>query len=149
MTYGEKAERLFLEGYNCSQAVLIAFEDVTGLPREVSARLASSFGGGMGRLREVCGAISGAFMVLGLLYGYESPEAKAEKAEHYARIQALAEQFRQRHGSIVCRELLKNPGTLPVPEDRTPEYYKSRPCLAMVRSAAELTERYLRENSQI
>lgn len=144
MTYGEKAEQLFLEGYNCAQAVLLAFEDKTGLPRSTAARLASSFGGGMGRLREVCGALSGAFLVMGLLGGYESPDAKAEKAAHYAQIQAVAAEFRQRHGSILCREILKNPDTMPVPQDRTPDYYKNRPCLWMVRSAAELVENWLR-----
>ncbi len=146
MTYGEKAEQLFLQGYNCSQAVLLAFEDLTELPREQGAKLAASFGGGMGRLREVCGGLTGAFMVLGLLYGYDSPEAKEEKAEHYGRIQGIAGEFRELCGSILCRELLDNPSTVPVPQDRTPEYYKERPCMRFVRAAADLVEKYIQEN---
>lgn len=146
MTYGEKAEQLFLEGYNCAQAVFLAFSDLTKLPETTAVKLASSFGGGMGRMREVCGALSGAFMVLGILYGYDSPLAKAEKADHYARIQQVAGWFREKYGTIVCRELLKDPTTLPAPEDRTPEYYRGRPCLRVVREAADLTARYITEH---
>lgn len=86
MNHSDLAEKLFLEGYNCSQAVLAAFEDVTGISRREALRLSSSFGGGMGRLREVCGAVTGAFMVLGLLYGYEDPKDRVAKTTHYARI---------------------------------------------------------------
>ncbi len=146
MTYAEKAKALFEEGYNCSQAVLLAFEDRTGLSRETAAALSSSFGGGMGRLREVCGAVSGMFMVLGLLYGYEDPKASAEKKAHYERIQLLAAKFRDENGSIICRELLglaKGPD-VPTPEARTKEYYKKRPCGELVACAAAITEEYIR-----
>lgn len=147
MTRREKAEGLFLEGYNCSQAVLIAFEDLHGLDRETAARLASSFGGGMGRLREVCGSVSGMFMVAGLLYGYDDPKAKEEKSEHYTRIQKLAADFTAENGSIVCRELLglTEKKQAPTPEERTTEYYKKRPCKTIVGMAAEMIDNYIKE----
>lgn len=143
----EKAEQLFLEGYNCSQAVLLAFEDLHGLDRKTAAKLSSSFGGGMARLREVCGSVSGMFLTAGLLYGYDDPEAKEEKAKHYDRIQKLAADFTAENGSIICRELLgltekKQP---PTPEARTAEYYKKRPCKTLVGIAAELLDNYIKE----
>ena len=121
MTRREKAEALFVEGYNCAQAVAIAFEDAHGIDRDTLAKLSSSFGGGMGRLREVCGCVSGMFMVAGLLYGYEDPKAKEEKAEHYERIQKLAADFTDENGSIICRELfgLTENKQTPTPEERT------------------------------
>lgn len=148
MTRGERAEALFMEGYNCAQAVVIAFEDLHGLDRETAAKLASSFGGGMARLREVCGGVSGMFLVAGLLYGYDDPKAKEEKAEHYARIQKLAADFQAEHGSIVCRELLglTEKKQAPVPEERTAEYYKKRPCPKIVGMAAEILDSYIKEN---
>ena len=146
MNHSELAEKLFLDGYNCSQAVVLAFEDVTGLPRKQALMLSSSFGGGMGRLREVCGAVSGAFMVLGLLYGYTEPEDQAGKRQHYARIQHLAAKFRELHGSIVCRELLKKPDTAPTPSPRTERYYHERPCQIMVRHTAMLVDQYIQEH---
>lgn len=147
MTRKEKAENLFLEGYNCAQAVVIAFEDLHGLDRETAAKLSSSFGGGMARLREVCGSVSGMFMVAGMLYGYDDPKAKEEKAEHYARIQKLAADFTVEHGSIVCRELLglTEKKQAPIPEARTPEYYKKRPCKEIIGMAAEILENYIKE----
>ena len=143
----EKAVELFGKGYNCSQAVAIAFEDLHGISRGTIARLSSSFGGGMGRLREVCGSVSGMFMVAGLLYGYDDPKAKEEKADHYARIQKLAEDFSTENGSIVCRELLglTEKKQEPTPEARTAEYYKKRPCKELVGMAAEIMENYIRE----
>lgn len=149
MTRGEKAEALFLEGYNCAQAVVIAFEDLHGLDRETVAKLSSSFGGGMARLREVCGSVSGMFMVAGLLYGYDDPKAKEEKAEHYARIQKLAAEFTAEHGSIVCRDLLglTEKKQDPTPEERTDEYYKKRPCKELIGRAAEIMDNYIKEYS--
>ena len=102
----ERATALFQEGYNCAQAVFCAFADVTGLDLETSARLASSFGGGLGRLREVCGAVSGAAMVLGMAEGYADPKDAQAKKDHYARVRDFAARFREANGSIVCRELL-------------------------------------------
>ncbi len=137
------AAELFINGYNCAQAVVIAFSDVTGLDRELSARISSSFGGGMGRMREVCGAVSGMLTVAGLLYGYHTPDDEAGKKAHYALVQELAGQFREQSGSIVCRELLKNPPSDPNPTPRTAEFYKQRPCARFVVLAAQILDRYI------
>ena len=144
----ERATELFLEGYNCTQAVFLAFEDLHGMDRWAAAALSSSFGGGMGRLREVCGTVSGMFLVAGALYGYDDPKAVQEKAEHYARIQELAAEFEKQNGSIICRELLglNVKKESPVPEARTAEYYKKRPCPQLAGCAAEIMERYIREH---
>lgn len=147
MDHGEKAAQLFLQGYNCAQAVAVAFCDVTGLQPEFAAKMASSFGGGMGRLREVCGAVSGMLMVAGLLYGYAVPGDDQIKKEHYQLVQHLAGQFREEVGSIVCREILKNPPTDPAPTPRTEEFYRKRPCTRMVMLAAQVLDRYLAEGS--
>ncbi len=139
--YAEKAENFFAQGYNCSQAVLLAFADECSLSETVAARLASSFGGGMGRLREVCGAVSGMFMVAGLCCGYDDPKAHSEKAAHYARIQQLAAEFKAANGSIICRELLnlnQNGASVPTPEASTDAYYQKRPCKALVGDAARI-----------
>ncbi len=146
MDHRMKAAELFLQGYNCAQAVVVAFSDVTGLEEKFSARMASSFGGGMGRMREVCGAVSGMLMVAGLLYGYDSFDDDAVKKAHYSLVQELAGQFREQIGSIVCREILKNPPSDPTPSERTAEYYKQRPCARMVYLAAEILDRYIDEH---
>ena len=144
--YGEKAKALFEQGYNCAQAVVLAFDDLTGLDNKTAAMLTSSFGGGMGRLREVCGAASGMFAVAGILKGYDDPKAKEEKAEHYAFIQNLADKFKTENGSYICRELLELPGaSAPVPEERTAEYYSRRPCGEYVRIAATILAKELEE----
>ena len=146
--YGKRAMELFTEGYNCSQAVFLAFSDKYDIEKTAAVKLASSFGGGMGRMREVCGAVSGMFMVAGLLYGYDDPKAKEEKAEHYARIQELAAKFTDINGSIVCRELLglSQKKDDPNPSERTEEYYKKRPCVQLCGIAAALMEQYIEEN---
>ncbi len=148
MNRGELAAQNFRSGCNCAQAVLLAFSDLTGLEDDVAMKLASSFGGGMGRLREVCGAVSGMFMVAGLLYGDGTVPSHEAKTAHYARIQELAARFREENGSILCRELLQGVPTdkTAVPEHRTPEYYKKRPCADLVRDAALLMERYIVEH---
>ena len=146
--YGQKAKKLFLEGYNCSQSVFLAFEDKYDMDHSMAMKLSSSFGGGMGRLREVCGAVSGMFMVAGLLYGYDEPKNFEAKSEHYARIQELADEYRERNGSIVCREILglgKGKAD-PVPSRRTKEYYQKRPFPDLVAMAAAIMEEYIREN---
>lgn len=148
-SHADKACSLFVEGRNCSQAVFVAFCDVMGLDEELALRLSSSFGGGMGRMREVCGACSAMFMVAGILYGYSSKDDINEKAEHYRRIQHLAEQFKEYYGTINCGELLKglNVTSSPVPEQRTEQYYKARPCVKFVRSAAEILDEYINANT--
>ncbi len=143
MDHSLQAAELFLQGYNCAQAITVAFSDVTGLDRDFSARMASSFGGGMGRLREVCGAVSGMFMVAGLLYGYDSTDDDVAKKAHYTLVQELAAQFREQAGSIICREILKNPPSDPNPSPRTAEYYQKRPCARMVVLAAQILDRYI------
>ncbi len=142
----EKAKELFLQGYNCSQAVLGAFCEDIGLEFEIAIKLSSSFGGGMGQLREVCGAVSAVFMIAGFKKGYTSPADKEAKAEHYKLIQSLAKQFTEKRGSIICRDLLKMKPTGTVEHhDRDEQYYKSRPCLVLVEEAALLAERFLEE----
>ena len=140
------AAELFLKGYNCSQAVAMAFCDITGLSESFTAKIASSYGGGMGRMREVCGAVSGMLLVAGLLYGYDTFDNDQVKKEHYARVQELAGKFRDHVGSIVCRESLKNPPSDPVPSPRTAEYYKQRPCARMVMLATKILEDYIKEH---
>lgn len=146
MTRAEQAAKLFYEGYNCAQAVAVAFCDVTGLDVKRAAKMASSFGGGMGRMREVCGAVSGMLLVLGDLYGYDNEDAESAKMDHYALVQKLAGAFREQVGSIVCREILKNPPSDPVPSPRTESYYAERPCVRMVYLAASILEAYISEN---
>lgn len=144
----DKAKNLFMEGYNCAQSVVCAFSDITGLDEKTVLRISSSFGGGISRLREVCGAVSGMAMVAGYLYGYDSPDARVEKAEHYARIQNMANEFKDCFGSIVCREILelrqKGP-SVPIPEERTPQYYKNRKCLDCIGKAAQITENLIKD----
>lgn len=142
MEHVPAAAALFLQGYNCAQAVSVAFSDLTGLSREQAARSASAFGGGMGRMREVCGALSGMYLVLGQLYGYDTPNDGAKRAL-YADVQALAAQFRAQHGSIICREILKNPPSDPNPTPRTEEFYRKRPCTRMIETAAQLLDEYI------
>ena len=148
MDHGIKAAELFLGGYNCAQSVAVAFCDVTGLDEKTTARMMSAFGGGMGRLREVCGAVSGMTMVLSNKFASTDPNDHAKKAELYALIQKAAGEFKDENGSIVCRELLGLPdkNSDPVPEERTKEYYKKRPCAELVHCAATIAEKYLEEN---
>ena len=141
----------FVSGMNCAQSVFAAFADVTGFDRETAMKLSSSFGGGMGRLREVCGTCSAMFMVAGLLYGLGEGFTHEDKTEHYKRIQYLAEEFRKKHETIICRDLLKGLAvtSTPTPEKRTEQYYKVRPCVKFVRTAAEILDRYLEENPPV
>ena len=145
MDHGLKAAELFLGGYNCAQSVAVAFCDVTGLDEKKTARMVSAFGGGMGRLREVCGAVSGMFFVLSCLYGYDTAGDDVSKMRLYTEVQELAGKFRERCGSIVCREILKNPPSDPNPSPRTAEYYKARPCARMVFTAAHLMDEFMAE----
>lgn len=149
MTKREYAEKLFVEGYNCAQSVFGAFAEDLGLDFETAIKFSSAFGGGMGRLREVCGAVSGMFMVLSVKEGYTSPTANEEKMELYKKVQDLAAEFKAENGTIICKELLENVKTTTghVPEDRTPEYYKTRPCAKFVGDAAEIMENYLNKTN--
>lgn len=148
MTRAEHAAELFASGYNCAQAVALAFCDLTGFSKEQTAKMLAAFGGGFGRLREVCGAVSGMTFVYGCLYGYEAPNPEAQM-KVYETEQALAAQFKEKAGSIVCREILKNPPSAPVPSPRTEEYYASRPCVRMVYTAANILESYIAQNPPV
>lgn len=143
----EKAAELFENGYNCAQAVLGAFTDETDLDMESSLKLASSFGGGMGKLREVCGAVSAMFMIAGIKYGYSDANAKETKDNHYKLIQDLAKKFKSQAGSIICRELLDLPDETdgPVSAERTTEYYTKRPCAELVDLAVRIIDDKIEE----
>lgn len=136
-----RAREYFRQGYNCCQSVAMAFCDVLGLDEKKTAELTSGFGGGMGRLREVCGAVSGMTFVAGALCPAANPQAMSDRTRNYALVQKFAEEFRQRNGSIVCRELLGLRAAQkesPVPSERTGAYYHSRPCEDMVGCAASI-----------
>ena len=147
MDRAERAAQLFLDGYNCAQSVAIAFSDMTGMEEATAAKLASGFGGGFGRLREVCGAVSGMVMVANQLYGYDAPDPEAQK-QCYTMVQQLVHQFQEQTGSMICREILKNPPSDPTPTPRTAEFYKQRPCTRMVMVAVQVLEAYIAENSK-
>lgn len=146
MNHVEKASKMFYDGYNCAQAVAVAFCDVTGLDEKTTAKMISPFGGGMGRLREVCGAVSGMLFVLGCLYGYDESTDDEAKKQTYQQVQELAKAFQAQNGSIICREILKNPPTDPNPFPRTEEYYATRPCVRMVATAAKLMDDFIAEH---
>lgn len=151
MTRKETAMKNFYEGYNCTQAVILAFSDLIPMDKNNLLRMVSPMGGGMGRLREVCGGVSGMFLVLGMIYGYSDPKARDEKAELYGRVQELAARFEEKNHSIVCRELLglSEKRQQPVPEERTQEYYKKRPCPELIGMAAEILDHYLSEQPDL
>ena len=144
----ECARNYFLEGYNCAQAVVMAFDDIMAMDVAQLARLAAPFGGGMGRMREVCGTVSGMAMVAGAIAPSNNPKNLEERKTNYALVQTFAESFRQENGDIVCRRLL---GLEPVveraetamPSERTSEYYKKRPCVEYVACAARIVAEHL------
>ncbi len=144
----EKAKELFKSGYNCSQAVLGVFCEELGLDFETAMKISSSFGGGMGRMREVCGTVSGMFMVAGLMFGKADTSSKAEL---YKKIQDLAENFKKQNGSIICKDLLQGieSSNSPIPSERTETYYKKRPCTELVGDAVEIFEEYIKENKYL
>ena len=133
---GDLADEYFSQGYNCSQAVLLAFTEECEIDEKMALKISSSFGGGMGRLREVCGAVTGMFMVAGLLYGYSDPKENTSKASHYEKIQALATSFKEETNSIVCKELL---GLVENQEITA----KKMPCKDLVRRAATIMEDFM------
>ncbi len=141
-----RARELFMKGYNCSQAVVGAWADEIGLPFDTAVKVSAGFGGGMGRMREVCGAASGAFMVLGLKFstGMSDPQSKKNM---YEIIQAYAKRFKEENNfdSIICREMLGLSGaSKPTPAVRTDEYYKKRPCPELIAMAAGLLEEFIK-----
>lgn len=136
----EKARQLFHEGYNCAQSVVLAYSDLFDLDPSLAASISAPLGGGMGRLREVCGAVSGMFMIAGLYYKNDAPADMAKRKQVYTAVQDLAEKSKALNGSIICRELLglDHKSDAPTPEARTEAYYKRRPCADYVASAARL-----------
>lgn len=144
------ARENFIKGYNCAQAVACAYCEELNLDETTVAKMVSSFGGGFGKMREVCGAISGGAFVLGALKGYGDPKATTEKTAHYLLVQEFATRFKAEHQTIICRELLKNLSqekvNSPEPQPRTPEYYRTRPCVRFVETAARIVEELLNEN---
>ena len=149
MDYEQKAEELFREGYNCAQAVFLAFASEK-MDKNEAARLASAFGGGLAGTRNVCGTISGMAMAYGLLRGYSDPKAKDEKKKEYEAVREMTEEFAKLNGSIICRELLgldKNVKYM-APSDRNTEYYKKRPCSELCACAAGILARWIEEHEE-
>ena len=149
MERAEKARQYFLDGYNCAQAVALAFSDLTTLSESEIARLTSGFGGGVGRLREVCGSVSGMAFIMSALYGYDDPEDNDNKKALYSRIQECAKEFEKENGSIVCRELLgltDKEIPSPTPEKRNEKYYKKRPCSELVYCSAKILNDYINKD---
>lgn len=147
MTRAEQARDNFLKGYNCTQAIVLAFSDLTDVPESTLKAVALPFGGGLGRLRLTCGAVSGAAIVLGLVF----PEQN--KSGMYALVQDFARRYREKNGSVVCGELLSGAGirtdTDPQAEARTAEYYKKRPCPELIYDAAKMLEDLLKEQGKL
>lgn len=144
-TKAEKAKELFLKGYNCSQAVFGAFCEDFGINLETGLTLSSGFGGGVARRREVCGAVSGAVMVLSLIHGFSDAEKADAKKHLYEQVRKVLDEFEKETGSIICRELLSLDEKMspPAPEERTKEYYKKRPCAELVYLAAQCVENHI------
>lgn len=148
MSRAERAKELFTQGYACSQAVVLAFADLTGLDEVTLKRMALPFGGGLGRLRLTCGAISGMALVIGLVLTKDEDSAE-NKMRTYAIVQELCQKFKDKNGSLVCGELLKGASVQTtvggVAEARTEAYYKKRPCGELVYDCAEILDEYLKE----
>ena len=145
------AEELFVKGYNCAQAVFVAYCDEMKLDKEVALKLSSSFGGGMGKLREVCGALTGAFAVAGVLWGYSDVTDDKVKNEHYALIRRIAEEFKAANGgTYICKDLLKGLANINSKDShpRNEEYYKVRPCVRFVSTACEILDGILAEKRE-
>ncbi len=146
-----QAVELFKEGFNCSQSVVAAFADKYGFTREQALRMSASFGGGIGRMRETCGAACGLFMLAGLETGATEGADREGKAANYALVQELAEEFKQRNGALRCADLLglsKKEPIVSTPEARTNQYYAKRPCVKMVEEAARIWCEYLEKHAK-
>lgn len=144
----EKAVEYFKSGYNCSQSVFAAFADLYGMDTETALKISASFGGGIGRMRETCGAACGMFLLAGLQCGCCDPKDSAGKGNNYKVVQELAEKFKEANGFLKCRDLLgldKEKKESPMPSERTKEYYAKRPCAEIVRNAAQIWAEYEKE----
>lgn len=135
-----QAQALFCDGFNCAQAVFAAYAEEVGMPADMAKRVSAGLGGGMGRMREVCGAMSALAMLAGFRYGATDGQDIQAKKQTYEAVQRMAERFREKNGSIICRELLglnRAEGSAQ-PEARTQAYYKKRPCAQIVADAARI-----------
>ena len=151
MTKAELAQKYFKEGYNCCQAVVLAYNDVFGIDDTTAAALSSGFGGGMGRMREVCGTVSGMAFFAGAIAPSTDPSNLEQRKDNYALVQRFANAFRSENGDIVCRRLLglepmQIQSETPMPSQRTAEYYKKRPCVEYVACAARIVAEYIKSN---
>ena len=144
----EASKEYFLKGYNCSQSVVLAFKDLFNIDEETLLKIASPFGGGMGRLRETCGAFSGALIVIGLLYGYNTPEIGEIKKELYEKVQEIGKKFEEKNGSLVCRTLLnlKEMHSAPTPEKRDENFYKRRPCISIIENSVSILDEFIKNH---
>ena len=152
MSKGDIAKQNFMNGYNCSQAVLLAFCEDFGLLYDTGLFISDQFCGGIGSMREVCGTVTGMFMVIGLAMGNDNSKDNTTKKNVYKSVQELAAKFKEDNGSIICRELLgfqKNNKESYVPSERTNEYYKKRPCPELCKYAADILEEYLKKENLI
>lgn len=148
----EKAVSLFKEGYNCSQSVVAAYADMYGFTREQALHMAASFGGGIGRMRETCGAACGMFLLAGLERCAVEGADREGKAANYALVQQLAEKFKSECGSMRCADLLglsKKEPVVATPEARTSQYYAKRPCVKMVETAARIWGDFLEKEQKL
>lgn len=147
----EKAVEFFKSGYNCSQSVALAFADIYGFEKEQAARMSASFGGGIGRMRQTCGAACGMFLLAGLETGATDPGDREGKGANYALVQKLGEEFKKRNGSMICAELLglKKAEGSSAPEERTEQYYAKRPCVKIVEETARIWAEYLENKPSI
>lgn len=145
-----RARELFTSGYNCTQSVFLAYSDLFAIEPTLAATISAPLGGGMGRLREVCGAVSGMTLVAGLLVPANDPKDQEAKRANYALVQHFAEQFRAENGAIVCRELLglTQQKDEPTPSPRTTEYYRKRPCVEYVATAARIVGEHLIQSQE-
>lgn len=146
-----RAEELFMQGFNCSQSVAAAFADVYGYTEEQMLRVSAGFGAGIGRLRLSCGAFNAMALLAGLDCGSVTPGDREGKSYNYKVVQQLAERFREEHGSLICSELLRLKKGAPLTyeaSERTAEYYKTRPCVRQIISAARIYAEYLEEKEQ-
>lgn len=144
-SYSDRAEEFFMSGFNCAQSLYAAFAPLVGVEEKDALRISAPFGGGFGRMRHVCGAFSGLTLVIGHFFGYEDLSSP-EKDTIYPRVQELGKRFEARCGSLICKEILDNKAEVGgIASPRTEEYYKSRPCVRVVRAAAEILEEYLKE----
>lgn len=146
----ERAVELFKSGYNCSQSVVVAFADMYGFTREQALHMSASFGGGIGRMRQTCGAACGMFLLAGLEKCAIEGSDRESKAANYKLVQELAEEFKKRNGSMICAELLKLKKTevSSIPEERNEQYYAKRPCAKMVEVAATIWAEYLEKQQK-